>query len=420
MEQIKAPVSADTGDAAEGEKPTENQPPAEEPKPEEPKEETPQAKADRVNSYQALKTEVETFRAEREQTEKDLAAVGGREGLSYISNLLGAFSAPGEKFTVTETDAAGNPVEREVTGKDLIYEFVNNTPEADGIFSDFFIRGLENEQNRVFAVNDVLKQEFALRDDVNLSTEQINSVFEYLAAKLNTAKTPEEIKQVFDEFDFQAKGLDYDREEFSAKQENERLKAEIEKLRNPETAKKQEDPVQKIVNDYQTALDEEKTRVNKEDELMIARYTAASTEFFGTYGLAVADTDTDDIKAAKTLLNDIILGKQNVAQSVRFSPAFKSAAGYLHKGTLQSHLGNIAGNNLDSAMRAQVSMFLKKLSPILGAKAAATQPKQPKPGADETINGNRANIQPQGAQAGEKKDFRSKAEGYLDRKIKDY
>jgi hypothetical protein len=423
MEKINAPAPGEAAGEAEPEKAEgegEDPPPevekTEEEKEEELKDEPKKEKSERTTSYNSLKQEVETFRTEREQIDKDLAAVGGREGLSYISNLLGAFSSPNEKFTVSELNEAGETVEREVTGKDLIYEFVNGTPEADGIYSEFFIKGLENEENRVFAVNDVLKQEFSLSPDVNLTPDQLNSVFGYLAAQLNLAKTPEERAKIFEEFDFKTKGLDYDPEEFTAQQENERLKAEIERLKNPQAAKESEteDPVQKVQKHYEEVLADEQKRYAAEDNLMIEKFTTVSTQFLSEYGLGENPSDAPEIKEAKQLLGDLILGKSSIAQKIRFSPAFKSAAGYLHKGTLtKTHLGTIAGNNLDNAMRAQVSTLLKTLAPLFGSKPAA--PAKPKTG--ESQNGNRANIQANSKEPSEKKDFRSAAEKHLDRTV---
>lgn len=399
--------------------------PGEDPTPETEAEETDESapetepeKPSRVSNYQALKAEVETVRAERQQIEKDLAAIGGREGLSYISNVLNAFASPQDMFTVATTNEAGETVEKEISGKDLIYEFVQGMPESDAVFSDFFLRGLDNESNRVFAVNDVLKAEFSLRPDVDLTQKQLNSVFGYLAAQLNTAKTPEEIQAVFDELDFKIKGLDYDAEEFSAKLENERLKAEIERLKNPQSQPAAEvDPVQRIEQHYQTVLAEEHQRYQAEDELLIDRFTATAAEFLDEYGLAASESDAPEVKEAKQLLNDLMLGKGSIAQTLRFSKAFKIASGFLHKKTLQTQLGTIAANNLDSAMRAQVNGLLTKLAPLFGAKPAA--PAKPKPGNGKQV-GNRANIAPQGDERPDKGDFRSKADKYLDRSTPRY
>lgn len=369
----------------------------------------------RVNSYQKLKAEHAEYAGKIEKHEADLAKFGGLEGFEHIAGVFDAFLDPTGKFTVNKLGPDGvTPVPQEITGSQMIREFVETLPESDTIFSDFFLQGLENIDNRVFAVNDVMKQEFGLRPDANITQDQFNTVFEYLAAKINIAKTAEEVNKVFKDLEFEAKGLDYNAEEFAKDRTIEDLKAKLQRFENPE-AGKQEDPAEQFRKSYDTAIQEEGQRIEAENNLLIERYTTAATEFMATYGLAPNEADSPEVKEAKTLLGDLMLGKTNIAAAIRDSAAFKRAAGFLHKNTLTAPSGMIASNSLNNAMRTQVDMMLEKLSPLIAGAQAPAKRKQKEQG-----DAPNAGIQPSGDGQQGKGDLHSRASAFLGRTVPKY
>jgi hypothetical protein len=376
-----------------------------------------EAKPDRMNSYKRVVAERDEAQAGLEKVNADLAKYGGTDGFNHIASVFDAFLDPTGKFTVTEPGADGAaPVERELTGSEMINNFVEQLPESDKIFSDFFLKGLDSIENRVFAVNDVMKQEFGLKPEGNITADQFNTMLEYIAAKVNLAKTPAEVEKVFKDLEFETKGLDYNAEEFTKDREIAELKAKLAAKDNPEA--QPADPVAEMEKSYQKALESEQGRITAEETLLVERYQEVGAETLASYGLAPNDKDSPEMAEAKQLLNDLLLGKQNIASVIRPSKAFKMAAGFLHKNTLKAPAGTIANGNLTTAMSLRLDNLLEKLSPLIaGVKAPARKPGQP--GANG--NGNRQNIDAGGGNpGGEKKGFMDRARDATGRQIKEF
>ena len=386
---------------AEPEGEAENEtPPAEE-------EEKAPEKESRVNRFKATVAENEKLTARISEIDARLEKFGGVEGFEVLGNVLDAFMNLDGKFEI----AGENGETQEVSGKDIVYDFVNELPERDAVYSDFFLKGLENEENRVFAINDVLKQEFGLKAEVNLKQDQINQVFDYLTAKINTAQNQEEINKIFQDLEFETKELGYDEAEFSLKTENDKLKAELEALKNPNPAnqtKNETDPVEAFQKELQQSFENEQKHYQAQDELIVNLFDTVAVDLLGKAGWAAADGDSETAKTSKQKFADIVLGKDNIAQRIRNTDAFKKAAGYLKNGNLEnSKTGAIAMNNLRIAMTAQVTSLLKDLS-LLGEESPTR--KQP----TNTGNTPRSEITAS-TKTGEKLNFRQRANQALGR-----
>lgn len=366
-------------------------------------EKTPE-KESRVNRFKATVAENEQLTTRLSEIDSKLEKFGGVEGFEVLGNVLDAFMNLDGKFEIE----GENGEKLEVSGKDIVYDFVNELPERDAVYSDFFLKGLENESNRVFAINDVLKQEFGLKADVNINQDQINKVFDFLTAKVNTATTPAEIEKIFQDLEFETKELGYDGEEFSMKTENEKLKAEIEALKNPQTANQQKteiDPVEAFQKEIQQSIENEQKHYKAQDDLIVNLFDTVAVDLLGKAGWAAAAGDSDSAKTSKQKFADIVLGKDNVAQRIRNTDAFKKAAGYLKNGNLEnSRTGQIAMNSLKIAMTAQVTSLLKDLSLLAEETPTTKQPTKPgnKPRSEITANTN----------SEEKLNFRQKANQY--------
>lgn len=340
-------------------------------------------KPDRVSNYKQLKQSLTEREAQLEQINTVTAGIGGAESLPYLADVFSAFLSPKETFTVNELDDAGNPTGQTVekTGTELIRDFVNDQPSAPEIYSDFFLKGMENEDNRVFAFNDALTQMFGV-EQADLSSDEIDVVMENVAAKLNAAKTKEERRQVLEDLKLETSSLGFDAQESAAQRELRMLREENERLKQgsqPQQKSQTEDPVQQ----FQQTLLQENERLTKhieaESNLLVERYQNVGGEYLSKAGLAVSDTDAPDIKAAKELLSDLLLGKTNIAYKIRQSAVFQNASKFLEKGTLKTPSGTIVSNNLNNAFRSEINTTLATLAPLLGVAAAQKQGNKKQP-----------------------------------------
>jgi hypothetical protein len=310
----------------------------------------PEPKGNRASRFREMTEQHAQATAQLAELNTKLEKFGGVEGFEHVGGIIDAFMDPDGKFSVPG-EKEGEM--REVTGKDMIFDFVNDLPGKESVFSDFFLKGLANPENQIFAFNDILQgEDFGLREDLSLNQEQFAVVGKYLAAKLNGAKNQADVDSVFKNLNFEIEQLGYDAGEYSKDRELEKLRQENAALKNPPANPNQpataenNDPVQTFVKQYQEELEKEQKSFQAQDDLIIKLYDTVGSELLTKAGWAADKGDSETAIAAKQKFADLLLGRTNIAQMIRGTDAFKKAAGYISNGTLEtSRTGQIAASD---------------------------------------------------------------------------
>ncbi len=370
-------------------------------------------KPNRASAYKQQQQELTDLRTQAETTNATLERYGGIEGFTEIAGILDAFVTPAAMFTETTVGPNGEQIETKISGFDKINEFLLSTPGGEKVFSDIFFKGLESEPNRVTAFNDIIHTpDFGLRSDVNLNQDQINTVMDFVATKLNLARTPEEVNNFFDELKSELTATDFDKKEFAKDQEIAQLRAQLAAKNGTATGDKTADEDNSPEAIFDRQLKDEEEKFVKKENFLISTYDNVVREVLAPIGLTVTDKDKEPMKVAKTTLIDLILGRNSMASIMRGSSAFQTAVGFVEKNTEKSALGRINLSNLNTATAVNINTVLKKLAPLLNAKVS-----------NGNGNGIPATPQPQGDITSSnpnpgKQDFASKAEETLGRKFR--
>jgi hypothetical protein len=223
--------------------------------------------------------------------------------------------------------------------------------QREQMVRDVFAEALTNENNRVYGVNSVLRQEFGLSND--LTQQQMEKVFEFVAHRLNDDPT-----------DFEAF---LDRElEFANTPEREaaRLRAENERLKSqPAAAEAPQETPQEFAE-----------RMNGEFETFEdSVFTDQVMPKFETYGLNVLPTDPAEVRESKEILQ--AAARSLICEQMRTAKAFDPLIPYMVSGDTKNQFFDQAKGAYGRAMKARAETLLKAVSRLLGK--AQAQPAVP-------------------------------------------
>lgn len=270
-----------------------------------------------------------------------------------LQTRLDKFEQNFEKFGGLDSVETALEVANTLSDPTKIKEFadiIGKLPHRAAIQKTFFDNALSLEANRIYGVNQVLMTDFGLSS--GLTQDRMEKSFEFIVQKYN--EDPEE----FDQF--------LERElELANTPENElkRTRAELERLKNPKTAKTA-DQTQEFESDQDLHQRIQKTH----DEFEDTQFEAISNEVAADYGLNVSKNDTPAIKEAKEFLLEAV--KFKVAVEMRTAKAHESLLGYWIVNQTDSPFYNQAVKNYKAALKVKTQNSLKQISRLLGARTA--------------------------------------------------
>lgn len=332
-----------SGDESE-KKPADEQIPAEEDKTK-PEEETAKAedtgeegdkKPDRTRNYKAIVEENTALK-----TERDTA-------IEKVTKLDAKLSEHGGIEVVTQ---AMDIFDKLANGKaaEVIAELPAHQKQA--LQKQVFETALTNEANRVFGVNQVLKSDFGLAND--MSQPQLEKVFEYVTHRLNT--DAEGFEALID------RELEYAN---TPENENAKLKAEIERLKTKPAETAKADGTEETPETDDQLL----TRISTtHDDFESTTFKTLLDPELKTYGLEVSAKDTPAVKEAKEEL--IAMVREKVGHEMRLSKAFEPLLPLWATKETENTWYNQAARAYERAMKAKIQQSLKKISKLFVAKA---------------------------------------------------
>lgn len=217
------------------------------------------------------------------------------------------------------------------------------------IQKEVFTAAIAEETNRVFGVNEVLKNDFGLSTD--MSQKLMEKTFEYVAHRLNT-----------DAADFEAY---LDRElEFADSPEKRIARLEAENQRLKTAPKDGSESTEKTETELDIGLRVEKAYNEFED----ATFKEIADAEFKAFGLEVSAKDTPAVKEAKELLADAV--RNLVGYEMRTAKAFDPLLQYWVENDIENAWFKQAAGAYRRAMNARVQTTLKKLSKLFVARSA--------------------------------------------------
>lgn len=284
---------------------------------------------------------------------------------SELKTRLETFEQKFEKFGGFDAVETAVEVANALADPTKIDEFTNlvqKLPHRAQIHKKFFDTALSREENRVYGVNRVLREEFGLNAD--LSKTQMEKAFEFLAHKLN------EDSEGFDGY--------LERElELANTPERElaRTKAELERLKNPEAAKTQNNSQSSDESEFDFLQRIQKTH----DEFEDGQFTSVSAEVAADYGLQPSKNDTPAVREAKEFILDAV--KFAVGVQMRSAKAHEALLGYWVENRAEGAFYNQAVKNYQNAMRTRVQHAFKQVSRLIQVRTEVktTTPKKELP-----------------------------------------
>jgi hypothetical protein len=235
-------------------------------------------------------------------------------------------------------------------------EVINELPahQRQDVVKKIFTDALANESNRVFGINSVLKQEFGLTAD--LDQPRMEKIFEYVAHRLNDDPA---------EFDaFLSRELEFVN---TPERELARVKAENERLKNPQQASQEDTAVVEPPEKFAARMN---TVFETFEEGAFANEVIPK---FADYGLNVLPTDTPEVKGAKEVLQGAV--RSFVCEQMRQAKAFDPLIPFMVSNDTENKFFGQAKGAYDRAMKAKGETLLKAVSRLLGkASPAAPAP----------------------------------------------
>lgn len=202
---------------------------------------------------------------------------------------------------------------------DEAWQFVSELPHAEELSNKFFFKGMESLENRMVAINDVLKNEYGIESDVDFDT--IDAVLTLLAANAQDEKKLAEFKTKINE---ELSEMDYLNKESFLQKKVEKLESKVEELTKqktqPDNQNTPEDAEAAKFASFKKSYDEFADSLLDNDILPLAKGTI----------FEITKEMPKEVQEAKASLFDKVM--QDYDQAMKKSDAHKAFLKYLKEG----------------------------------------------------------------------------------------
>lgn len=317
-------------------------------------------KTARSESFKKMEADRDAALAENTEIKTRLSELDARfekhGGMEAVETAMELFDLAADKSRSTE-----------------FVEKINSLPHKALIQREIFENVLDLPANRVYGINRVLREDFGLEE--NLNQPVLEKLFEFVTVRLN--RDPAEFEN------FLERELELSN---NPESENERLRAEIERLKTQPKEEKTSQP--ETETEFATRI--QQTYNKFEDEA----FEQVSQAELQKYGFAVTSSDPPELKRAK----------ERMAQAAKFAVAVEMREAKAHQNLLDFWIEKTPEDNkfysqaaktYRSAMTLKVQNFLKDVAPILGAIKAGKAKKTEETAVQTAAKGEgQTNIQP--------------------------